>query len=153
MRALWPSKRSAKESKLSCFSFHLGRPILQNIDSLESWCGNVLCCGMLPTNMEMPGCWPLRWSRCISTRLIPPSGPARPAYLLCRLLWVWNVHPSFCGSCVHSVCGVRRKIVDSGRVRGSRFDSQRGPILCGHAPIMSVTDQWELCVEIKFPHE
>ena len=46
--------------------------VLLNLDA-------VMCCAAVCHHkyMEMPSCWPLRVH---SSRLIPPSGPARPAF-------------------------------------------------------------------------
>ena len=46
----------------------------------------VMCCAAVCHHkyMEMPSCWPLRVH---SSRLIPPSGPVRPAFAFISSLW------------------------------------------------------------------
>ena len=53
--------------------------VLLNLDA-------VMCCAAVCHHkyMEMPSCWPLRVH---SSRLIPPSGPVRPAFAFISSLW------------------------------------------------------------------
>ena len=63
LRGLW----------LPTYTIHIcGRPILPSQDSLESWCCNMLCCGMLPQVWCLP-CY----QACCVRSLTRPSLPVR----------------------------------------------------------------------------